>query len=198
MFWSKKDKKDILPDLPPTKSSIPERMPIPEEEHDFNEEKQGLPSFPDSPIKKGFSQSAIKDAVKGPDAEENEIPISPIDEKKIKIVEIEEDNLELSEPPKSINPKSFKEEPASLQATYQKNPYPESKSSDIFIKIDKFHSAKRALVSAQEQIEKIDSVLRKIRETKMREEQELSSWEKEIVQAKSNIQEITKNIFDKT
>jgi predicted nucleic acid-binding Zn-ribbon protein len=68
---------------------------------------------------------------------------------------------------------------------------------DVYVKIDKFHSARRALNSARDKLAEIDELMKKIRETKMREEQELSSWEKEIDTIKTKVEDVTKNIFEK-
>ena len=60
MFWNKKEDKNRLPDLPPIDYNYPA------DEDDYEEgnyEKQKLPSFPDSPIQKGFTQTVIKDAI---------------------------------------------------------------------------------------------------------------------------------------
>ena len=65
------------------------------------------------------------------------------------------------------------------------------------MKIDKFYSAKRALEAAASKIDDIDALLQKIRETKMREEQELTSWEKEITTIKARIKDVTDTIFEK-
>ena len=176
------------------------------------EEMHGLPSFPDSPMKKGFSQAAIKDAVSSKEPEEN--IAGPSEAKNIKIVEIDDNASPRYSP--GIAPiiersaKAFSSSMASRPSDEEisepviPEPYSppaakfEPKSSDIFVKMEKFYSAKRALSSTQDQLNSIESVLKKIRETKLREEQELAAWEKEIMQAKSRIQEITKNIFEKT
>ena len=55
MFWDKKKKKG-LPDLPST--SIPVPKP------GGKKGKSSLPTFPDKPSEKGFSQNIIKEAVK--------------------------------------------------------------------------------------------------------------------------------------
>ena len=46
-------------------------------------------------------------------------------------------------------------------------------------------------------MEEIEELLHKIRETRMREEQELTAWEKEVAAVKSKVQEVSHNIFDK-
>ena len=71
------------------------------------------------------------------------------------------------------------------------------RKSDIFVKINKFNSAKKSLAEIAGKIEEIDETLRKIKETKMREEQELSSWEKEIALLKAHIRNVEENIFEK-
>ena len=43
----------------------------------------------------------------------------------------------------------------------------------------------------------MDELLKKIREIKLREEQELTTWEKEINNAKSRIKDVHENIFEK-
>ena len=70
--------------------------------------------------------------------------------------------------------------------------------SDIFIRIDKFHSAKKSLFELQTKLEEIDQMIKKIRDIKMREEQELSSWEADLTHVKARIQDISTNIFEKT
>jgi hypothetical protein len=236
MFWDKKDEKRSLPDLPPIQSPFSKDLALPKinTEDDFDHlepvEKHNLPSFPDSPINKGFSQAVIKDAVNPPEySESQEIIGDPIDqERRFKTIEM--DNME--------NKNETLPSIASSQRQYQPKPLPTLKSNsqvqnqqesslslglppplplpvhsinqikmpptlsnqknqDIFVKIDKFQSARKALNSAKEQLEEINNLLRKIRETKLREEQELSSWEKDLSAAKARIQEITENIFEK-
>ena len=71
------------------------------------------------------------------------------------------------------------------------------KNSDIFVKIDKFHSARRSLADIEDKLEEISGLLSKIREMKMREEQELSSWEKDLVALKTKMEEVNSSIFEK-
>ena len=72
-----------------------------------------------------------------------------------------------------------------------------TKQEEVFVKLDKFQSARKALTTAQHQIEDIAATLKRIRETKLREEQELSSWEKEVSAAKAKIDEINGMLFEK-
>lgn len=75
---------------------------------------------------------------------------------------------------------------------------PSEKNEDVYIKIERFNSARKALNSAREKLREIEEVMRKIRETRMREEQELASWEKEIDSVKTKVEDVTKSIFEKT
>lgn len=74
---------------------------------------------------------------------------------------------------------------------------PAAKSEDVYVKIDRFHLARKALNGAREKLKEIDETMRKIREMRLREEQELSFWEKEIGSIKSKVEDVTKNIFEK-
>ncbi len=70
-------------------------------------------------------------------------------------------------------------------------------NQDIFIKIEKFRSIRKTLRDTQDMLEEISSLLSKIRETKMREEQELVAWEKELAAARSRISNVNSDIFEK-
>lgn len=162
MFWSKKEENKGLPELSPLRISNPP-MEKPKEEAI---ESHPLPSFPDSPMKRGFSQSAIKESVET----EEELPELP---SKFRVSKIRETS--------PMRPMTSEV----------------SKIEDVYVKIDRFHSARRALNSARDKLKEIDELMRKIRDTKMREEQELASWEEEIESVKSKVEDVTKNIFEK-
>ncbi|MEK6855543.1 MAG: hypothetical protein AABX66_00115 [Nanoarchaeota archaeon] len=174
MFWDKKENKGELPDLPPLKPELT-TLPVKEtdeedNESDFSIDKHPLPSFPDSPTKKGFSQSAIKDAVDNQESRENEVK------------ELESDSSAQFLPPPQVQ---------KIQMSKS------SSNSNVFVKIDKFNSARKALSAAQQKVQDIDKMLKKIREARMREEQELTAWEKEVESAKTQIEEASKNLFEK-
>lgn len=218
MFWNKKEEKRSLPDLPPLKMPFISSLSAPPEQHSEEAhedssssltERHNLPSFPDSLIEKGFSQAAIKDAIShGADSEEPEI-VNQLEPKKFKTIEMNEQDS-----PKPFHPSAttFPSQntrssslligpPPSLELEMNRPVSsvfpPAQKGSDIFIKIDKFNSSRKALSSAQEQLEHIVSLLKKIREIKMREEQELAAWEKEMANVKARIKDINENIFEK-
>jgi hypothetical protein len=85
---------------------------------------------------------------------------------------------------------------APLPAHFSKPPVQE-KYPHVFIKIDRFFSAKKALSETKDQLDQIEDLLKKIREVKLREEQELARWEHELLSIKSRVREVTQNIFEK-
>lgn len=189
MFWDKK-KEEGLPDLP----SLPpmnDRMSGIDLERQTS--RQILPSFPDSPMKRGFSQAAIKDAIAPINSEEVGEKLIPraIEMDSDEEIQDEKENIS-SEQMSSIPlfPVPRRTAPQNIQTMNQKN-------ADIFIKIEKYHEAKKALKDIQLSMLDIDNILKKIRDTKLREEQEISIWEKEIEKTKSRIKEVVENIFEK-
>jgi len=179
MFWDRGEKSE-LPDLPSIRPVLEGSAPEKEEE----KQPEKLPTFPESPIKKGFSQAAIKEAVK-----ESELPELPKKEEKPTTIEL---------PEISLMPKAKEEISPALPPVPKTLTTPTApKTAHVFVQISKFHSAHKSLTTAQEKLEEIDSLLKRIRETRMREEQELSAWEKELASVKSKIQGVTENIFEK-
>ena len=72
------------------------------------------------------------------------------------------------------------------------------KGSEVFIKLQKFTTAKKALIDVESKVDELEKMLKKIREVKMREEQELSAWEREISTIKARIETISENLLDKS
>lgn len=186
MFWGKKEEKRTLPDLPaPPHDSIQIQGGGSEGE---KAESNALPAFPDSPNHNAFTQAAIKDAVGTED--EGRLP-ELSENRERRVLEMDEwhpgsegseDISDLGEP-KDISP----------NITRLGN----SKVSEVFVKISKFYSARRGLTEIQQKLEDVDQLIKRIRETKMREEQELSIWEKDIAHVKSRLQDVNENIFEK-
>lgn len=189
MLFHKKEKKGALPDLPPLPDSLPKFKPI-EEKYEEEEGMHALPTFPDSPRHNTFSQAAIKDAVS---QDEEEEPIVGRPMHRAELVEMDEWS-----PSSSLNSSNS----SSMRNSFSSNLLPPQRSnmqssSDIFVKIDKFHMAKKSLAEARAQLEEIDELMKKVRETKMREEQELLQWERDLSQIKSRIRDVSENIFEK-
>jgi len=206
MFWNKKNKgdKDRLPDLPAQPKAAPSMAdyrssPRLQEfdnlKHD-KDEIRALPSFPDSPTRKDFAQSAIKEAVTPPKEGLPELPrgkeVLP--------------KLPTGPPlgrPKTIEMEEWKpKQPMQPLPTMQTIPLmgdPVKKSTgakQIFVKLEKFQSATNSLEIVKEKLDDIDELLRTIREVKQKEDEELSSWEKEIEAIKARINSVSSEIFE--
>jgi len=67
----------------------------------------------------------------------------------------------------------------------------------IYVRLDKFEASLDSFGEIKKKIIDMEEVLRKTREIKQKEEQELETWEREIQIIKSRIDSIDKTIFDK-
>ena len=191
------------------------------------DQSRSLPSFPDSPTENGFSQSAIKNAItdeETEDSEEDHIPNLPeedLKESKKDLKEIKSDinkkfqtvELDNSLPstisliPSLSSQTQNKPNKNLLEKNFQEHrPLPSIKptledrkviNSDIFVKIEKFRAARRSLNDVKDKLEEVGNLLKRIREIRLREEQELSSWEKEITNAKAQVENVNSTIFEK-
>lgn len=247
MFWNKKENKNSLPDLPAIKSPFSKELFVSsqdkniveekmEENAEPDDEKHSLPSFPDSLAEKGFSQTAIKEAVsqdeiKEPEEsdseEESDLPVAKPEQNKFKTIQVNEDHVSstkenpylksvktgLENKNKYVQPINTYNEPEEQEKPFTlglppsepefeneiEKPMPaeNQKKGDVFVKIEKFYSAKKSLDGIRQQIDQIDDLLKKIRDIKMKEERELSVWEKEIALVKSRIQNVNETIFEK-
>jgi hypothetical protein len=207
MFWQKNNEEKSLPDLPSTIPIKPIQKEISDddsENEDSPVEKHTLPAFPDSPMHKGFSQAAIKDAINPisdneKEESDKEFKTIELDDNwsKPSITETNNQNM-ISKPLPQFPPHTQTYNPMPLPPPVQRiSRKEESKKADIFVKIDKFYSAKRALESTENKLNEIDELLKKIRDVKLREEQEISAWEKDLMNLKVKIKEVTENIFEK-
>ena len=215
MFSRKKEMLPGLPDLPPI-----QRPFLRQDVDDEQVERHALPSFPDSPTHNSFSQAAIKEAVSPRD----NLPALP-DNSNVKVVEMQEWNPsplpdfsgeETTQLPEAQNfqrefhsPMTMSAPPQMMPSQFQQvqmperyspqqfSPQPMKPGVDVFVKIDKFHAAKKTLKEVGSSLEEIDNLIKKIREIKLREEQEISNWERDVLHAKTRIQEISENIFEK-
>lgn len=68
---------------------------------------------------------------------------------------------------------------------------------EVFVRIDRYYTARKAMSEIAAKLEEVDDMVRKIREVKLREEQEIAAWERDIMNAKERIQEVNANLFDK-
>lgn len=185
MFWEKKEKEKGLPDLPraPARPSIPpkEYSLLKSEDELEDEEVHELPSFPDSPMQRGFSQSVIKDAVANEEVKENSPLYRQTTHPSYKFVEMEEwTPQERTKIPSA---------PVSMPGKRDNKP--------IFVRIDKFQLARNSLETVKTKLSEIEELLKTIREVKAKEDAELSSWESEMENVKSRVQNVLNDIFER-
>ncbi|MBI2452005.1 hypothetical protein HYV50_02920 [Candidatus Pacearchaeota archaeon] len=184
MFFGKKRDEKGLPDLPMPKTPFDRDLSM------QREEVNSLPSFPDSPSHNRFSEAAIKDAVNAEEeVEDSENWKQGADdmEKKGKLVEVDDaDERDLTE---------TMEEPRRVPSRYSRGTV--GGEADVFVRIDKFHSARRALHEVRSKLREIDETIKRIRDIRIREEQELAGWEKDLGNVKARMRDVTENIFEK-
>lgn len=199
MFSSNQDRRGGLPDLPPVRSNLADRQ--------ADDDSSSLPAFPDSPSHNAFAQAVIKDAVGGAGGIGN----PPGGVKDVKVVEMEEWNPGSVETPDDFMepeaPPEPEPEPEVEAKPIAPPPPPRQRveapmrggvgNKDVFVKIEQFHMAKKSLFDLKDKLDEIDELINKIRETKLREEQEITAWERDIAHAKLRIKEVSESIFEK-
>jgi len=67
----------------------------------------------------------------------------------------------------------------------------------IFVKIDKFKEAVESLETINKKIQELNDLMMKIKETRAREEEEITKWEMEIQEIKSRLTIIDQKLFSK-
>lgn len=231
MFWDKKKKNHGLPDLPQNSNLAPsikdyQRHPVsahltpPPQHPQIDEEPvHELPTFPDAPNQKGFSQSAIKEAVSSqegfqtkemeewhPSQSQPMQPSQPMEP-------MQQQNFSTPNPMPMVHEEHHNHDhndeeysfpsPPPIHPTPQSGiirpPTPSDELSPkkpIFVKVDNFRAARESLEVVKEKLTEIDELLHMIRDVKQKEDQELSTWEKEMENVKSRISHVSKEIFD--
>ena len=217
MFWKKKKKSNEgLPNLPVPPNMTPTiqdynrspSIPVSTTEPKHPEH----PTFPDHPDEHKLDLPPIHSPSQEPLPKLPEfnksIEIHKTQEKPYKVIEMEEwhpqENqitqpispvahpkplpIELHETPSLIPPT-----PATHTESPNKHPH---HNKPIFVKIDKFRSARESLEIVKEKLTEIDELLKMIREVKLKEDRELSAWEKEMENIKSRINDVAVDIFE--
>lgn len=180
MWGKKEDKNKGLPELPSSSApSMKSYGKFNEAGDDFAEDEiHGLPSFPDSPMSRGFSQSAIKDAVETEDVKG--------------VPNFEEENRFIPPPSRrTIEVDEWMPAPPVSSGTMMPN-------KPIFVRLDKFVEARQSLEKVREKLGEIDDLLKTIKEVKLKEEREITQWEREIEAVKARISSVNSEIFDKS
>lgn len=186
MFWDKK--KTSLPDLP--RSPMLSAPPMMDNYQD--DMSNELPSFPDSPMQKGFSQSAIKEAVSNESQEENS-EMAENQDYDANTAEYPGNNMqEWSPSPMPMAVPQIPMPPRSVS--------PRGRQSDgrpVYIRLDKFQTARSSLENVKTKLVEIEDLLKKIRDVKAQEDQELTAWESDLESVKHRLETIMTDVFDR-
>lgn len=192
-------KVSTLPELP-KESKEPEKKDLP-----------GLPSFPTTSKNENLNQEMVKSAVVDmPSPGENEVNVEI--PKGIHVREEGEEEVGIPPVPSSkpipVIPKAPTLPPIATPTPVATSPTPaaapapavtshrSSLNEPIFVRIDKFQSSQKNFVQIKEKIEKIELVLKKIEEVRLKEEDELVGWTEDITKIKSQLAEVDADIFD--
>ncbi len=166
-----------LPELPeqnnlvlPSKEDLPELPELSNKDKELPEIKTSLPKLPAPEF--GFQEPIKKPLTKPQEMQKSKFPPLP--------------KGPFKKPEPEINP-----EPRLPTQS------PKIKEKPIYIRLDKFEATEESFEEIKNKILEIESFLKKIREIKTKEEQELEDWEREIQIIKTRIESIDKNIFNR-
>lgn len=207
MSWFKKKEKEIieeeipeLPELPkPDEFSLPD-LSIP----NFNQEEKNLLQLPQLP--------ELKEAPVHPMTLKQEIINSPQEMQRSRYGIIENKPIDSrygiieNKPIDShfgVIENKQKQEPRPIrrsQEITEINPGPNTQiknAEPIYVRLDKFETSLQSIEEVKRKIAEIEHILKKTKEIKQKEEQELEAWEREIHIIKSRIDSVDKTIFNK-
>jgi len=180
-------KKEEVPEIPPA----PE---LPELQISGTRQiaRHELPSLPPS-TNPNTSQEMVKSAV---GSLKKEVDIPPVDDHLFKEHEELIPSLPNSRPEELPRPKQL---PKPTRINYppiipRKTP---TQSGTIFVKISDFQQAQKDFDSVRKQVREIEKTLSKVKEVKVKEDQEIGSWIQELEKIKSRLSEIDSNIFNR-
>ncbi len=192
-----------LPSLP----ELPKLPDLPSMHDGDDKQIHKLPSFPSSSLGKKFSQDTIKGAVSGEEEDEGKAnEFANYDED-------EDEEQTMPEPlKKPMTREVGSEERRSIMASTE--PYaPAAKTAarpsvsvapvqtrgaePVFIRVDKFEGAMQIFNQTRKKMDEIEKILGDIKNLKDKEDQELTSWENEIMALKDKIEKVNADIFSK-
>ena len=203
-LFSKKDEVPRLPQAP----EIPEIPGIDNSSKTLPE----LPSFPSENYQQeAFNQEMVKSAVA--DREESILPEIPqqIEQESYSsgdnevVVEPPRGGIDYNVEERSMIP-SLPQKPIEREerrrtleiSKPQERLVPTIKENEpVFVRIDKFQTAQKDFAEIKKRTKEIEAVLRKLKNTKEKEEKEIDSWTEGLEKIKARLSEIDQNIFDK-
>lgn len=189
---SKEDEIPKLPELP----QLPELPGLPEFE---GEEEKGedsihqLPSFPKGSFGNKFSQDTIKEAVLGgKESDEGYAddlsPVGGMDK-------MQEPGFERSMRKGPLTREIGEDEEMEIPEKIQKKS--PMKKGPVFVRLDKFEDSQEIFEDTKKELDKISKLLKQTKEIKLKEEETLQEWEKELQHIRTQIEKVDRDLFSK-
>jgi len=174
-----------LPDLPPMIGDhrLPELPSFPEIQENDNLDNEIVKSAVDD------SSVDLKEALRVPGSEN----LPDFREKDVKMEELPRD-FRLQNPPTIQKMQKSAELPVAPSPVKVESP---KINEPIFVKIDKFQSAQSDFTEIKKKVKEFDLTLKKVKELKTKEDQELSMWTEDLEKIKARLSEIDSSIFSK-
>jgi hypothetical protein len=185
-----------LPELPESPSlSEPPRI----QEIDHKDRISKLPSFPQSSPNSKMNNDIVKQAVKSDSDNEEQ----NFHETEVKLPSLPKENLVTEEEEGNVSdyevnlpfqkPQEKTQQTATPQKTTTRKFHDEKEP--LFIRIDKYKTAVEGIQDSKHKLMEIEKILADIKDLRSKEESELQEWEKQIQNAKSNIEAADKILF---
>ena len=215
-FKKKKESKEPaqdIPKLPPLPEVPSDRGPanIRDLENIQEQKPTILPNFPNSSLGEKINQDTIKQAInkEEPKAQIQQSALQPPLSQPPQFP-AQPPIQKIEQPPKQTSQEIQEPETAgnkisevhSIEMSNWENERnqikPQIKNSEpLFIRLDKFEHAVSTFNEIKLRLSEIDSLLKNIKSIKLKEEQELNEWEKEMETIKSRLDQIDNEIFSK-
>jgi hypothetical protein len=162
-------------------------------------ELPGLPAFPASTNNENINQQMVKSAI-------SEMP-SPTSGLAPKMAQVPQpinstaintpDQLPELPPIPTAPQVNDQARPAIPQTSLQNISQPRSLLNEpIFIRLDRYQASQKSVDAIREKVFKMEAILKKIEETKAKEEDELKGWIENINHVKTKIAEVDRDIFN--
>jgi len=74
---------------------------------------------------------------------------------------------------------------------------PGDKKDPFFVRIDKFNEGKKNLFEIEKKLQDMENILAKLGETKQKEDEEISSWKKDMGVIRNYLESINQSVFSK-
>tara|TARA_Y100000310_G_scaffold24080_1_gene23148 strand:+ start:903 stop:1409 length:507 start_codon:yes stop_codon:yes gene_type:complete len=157
--------------------------------------EEEIPLLPELPSSESDLAQLTKDDLPDapttlPEIETEALPELPEEQEEFPIPKTPPKPLKQPELPRTIELGSDNQ-----PTTFRKSSTKESEP--IYVRLDKFETTAQTFEEIKIKIQDIENLLKRTREIKQNEEQELIEWEREIQMIKTRIDLIDKNIFNK-